>query len=63
MIKTERDTFVYVFEQKYIKQMETDKFIILDIIKEIKNDQTTITKTPYFLVPAIMLDVKSKTIS
>lgn len=35
-VKTERDTFVYVFDQKYLEQLENEKFEILDIIKEIK---------------------------
>ena len=30
MIKTERDTFVYVFEQEFLSEMQNDKFIILD---------------------------------
>ncbi|MDO5556215.1 MAG: hypothetical protein Q4G09_06330 [Clostridia bacterium] len=36
MIKTERETFVYIFEEKYLSQMQNDKFSILDRIKEIK---------------------------
>ena len=36
MIKTERDTFVYEFEQKYLEEMQNEKFSILDEIKEIK---------------------------
>ncbi len=36
MVKTERDTFVYVFEQKYLEEIENAKFNILDIIKDIK---------------------------
>ena len=44
MIKTERDTFIYSFEQKYLEQMENDKFSILDEIKEIKTrDKSQIT--------------------
>jgi len=39
MIKTERDTFVYVFEQKCLEQMQEDKFSILDKIKEIKTSE------------------------
>ena len=34
--KTERDTFVYVFERGYLEQIENSKFSILDTIKEIK---------------------------
>ena len=35
IIKSERDTFVVVLEQKYITQLEEEKFSILDKIKEI----------------------------
>ena len=35
IIKSERDTFVIVLEQKYIAQLEEEKFHILDQIKEI----------------------------
>lgn len=35
IIKTERDTFVYVFEQKFLDEIENGKFSILDTIKEI----------------------------
>ena len=44
MIKTERDTFVYVFEQKYLDEMQNEKFSILDEMKEIETkDKTQIT--------------------
>ncbi len=44
MIKNERDTFIYVFEQRYLNQMENDKFSILDEIKEIKTrDKSQLT--------------------
>lgn len=44
IIKTERDTFVFVFEQKYLIQMQNEKFSILDEIKEIKTkDKLQIT--------------------
>lgn len=36
VIKQERDTFVYVFEQKYLKDIKDNKFDILDIVKEIE---------------------------
>ncbi len=36
MVKTERDTFVYMFEHKYLDEIENGKFSILDTIKEIK---------------------------
>ena len=35
IIKSERDTFVFVVEQKYISKLEEEKFSILDKIKEI----------------------------
>jgi c-di-AMP phosphodiesterase-like protein len=44
MIKTERDTFVFIFDEKYLKEMENDKFSILDKIKDIKTkDKLQIT--------------------
>ncbi len=39
MIKTERDTFVYVFEQKHLEEMQNEKFSVLDKIKEIKTSE------------------------
>lgn len=38
IIKTERDTFIYVFERRYLEQIESSKFSILDTIKEINAD-------------------------
>ncbi|MCL2860581.1 MAG: DHH family phosphoesterase [Oscillospiraceae bacterium] len=35
VIKTERETYIYVFEQKYLKYLEENKFSLLDSIKEI----------------------------
>ena len=35
-IKTDRDTFVCIFEKKYINKIEENKFDILDKVKEIK---------------------------
>lgn len=35
VVKTERETFVCLFEQKYLKEIEEKKFNILDTIKEI----------------------------
>ena len=35
VIKRDRDTFVFVFEKKYLKQLEDEKFDILDKIKQI----------------------------
>ena len=34
ILKSERDTFVCIFEKKYIREIEQKKFDILDIIKE-----------------------------
>jgi len=39
MIKTERDTFVYVFDQKYLEEMREEKFSILDKVKEIETPE------------------------
>ena len=36
VIKSERETFVCLFEQKYLEKIEEKKFSILDTIKEIK---------------------------
>lgn len=36
VIKSERDTFVYVFEQRYLEKVKENKFQILDAVKEIK---------------------------
>lgn len=36
ILKSERDTFVCIFEKQYIKEMEDKKFDILDTIKEIQ---------------------------
>ena len=36
VIKSERDTFVYVFEQRYLDKVKENKFPILDTVKEIK---------------------------
>ena len=38
LVKKERDTFVFTFEQKYLDSMEEEKFTILDDIKEIENE-------------------------
>ena len=35
IVKQERDTFVVIFEQKYLNKLEENKFNILDIVKEI----------------------------
>ena len=38
VIKTERDSFIYVFEQQYLNEFEKEKFNILDKIKNIEVD-------------------------
>ena len=40
VIKSERDTFVYVFEQRYLDKVKENKFPILDTVKEIKLEGT-----------------------
>ena len=35
VIKTERETYIYIFEQKYLNYLEENKFSLLDSIKEI----------------------------
>ena len=39
MVKTERETFVFIFEQKYLEEMQNEKFSVLDKIKEIKTSE------------------------
>ena len=39
MIKKERDSYVFVFEQQYLEQMEENRFSILDEIKEIEPEK------------------------
>lgn len=36
MIKRDRDTFIFIFEQQYLVKMEEEKFSILDKVKEIE---------------------------
>ena len=36
IVKSDRDRFVYLFEQKYMEKIKESKFTILDTIKEIK---------------------------
>ncbi len=44
IIKTDKDSFIYVFEQQYLDEFEKEKFNILDKIKKIEIDgQTQIT--------------------
>ena len=44
VVKNDRNTFVYVFEYKYLKEIKENKFDILDQIKEI-NDEAGIQLT------------------
>lgn len=39
LIKSDRDRYVYIFEQKYLEKIKEDKFSILDKIKEIDPKQ------------------------
>ncbi len=39
VIKPERDTFVYIFQKRYLEQIKENKFSILDTIKDIANDE------------------------
>lgn len=36
IVKNDRDTFVYLFEQKYLDEIEENKFNVLDTIKELE---------------------------
>ena len=44
IVKTERDRFLYIFEQKYLPNIEKDKVSILDKVKNI-NEKTNIKVT------------------
>lgn len=37
LIKSDRDRYIYIFEQRYLEQVKNDKFSILDKVKDIKN--------------------------
>ena len=39
LIKSDRDRYVYLFEQRYLEKIKEDKFSILDKIKEIKTNE------------------------
>ena len=39
MIKSERDTYICIFEQKYLSNIKDSKFEILDTIKEVCSDE------------------------
>lgn len=44
LVKEERDTYVYIFEQKYLEKIKEDKFSILDTIKDIvRKDKIQLT--------------------
>ena len=44
VVKAERDTFVCIFEQRYLAELEEKKFNILDTIKELElSDKIQIT--------------------
>jgi len=45
LIKEDRATYVYIFEQKYLKQIAENKFSILDTIKEIKTNSGSLQLT------------------
>ncbi len=52
IIKTERDSFVYVCEQRYLNEFEKEKFNILDKVKNIEID----SRIPITLSIAISID-------
>lgn len=39
LIKSDRDTYIYIFEQRYLEKIKEDKFSILDKIKELDPKQ------------------------
>ncbi len=39
LIKSDRDRYIYLFEQRYLERVKEDKFSILDKIKEIKTKE------------------------
>jgi len=44
LIKEERDTYVYIFQQKYLEQIKENKFSILDSIKDlVRKDKIQLT--------------------
>ena len=53
VIKNERDTYIYLFEQKYLADIEKSKLNILDIVKEID------AKTPITLSISISNEEKT----
>ena len=55
LIKAERDTYVYIFEQRYLEKIKEDKFSVLDKIKELDSKQ----KVQFTLSIAISNEGKS----
>lgn len=44
LVKEERDTYVYIFEQRYLEKIKEDKFAILDTIKNlVRKDKMQLT--------------------
>ena len=41
IVKSDRDRFVYLFEQKYLEKIKEDKFSILDTIKDVNTTERT----------------------
>ncbi len=39
IVKSDRDTYVYIFEQRYLEDIKEDKFSILDTIKELNTKE------------------------
>ena len=39
IVKLERDTYVYIFEYRYLKKIKENKFSILDTIKDVANEE------------------------
>lgn len=39
VIKPERDTYVYIFEKRYLEKIKQNKFSILDTIKDVANEE------------------------
>ena len=39
LIKSDRDRYIYIFEQKYLEKIKEDKFSILDKVKELDSNQ------------------------
>ncbi len=55
IIKSEKDRFVYLFEQKYLEKIKEDKFSILDTIKDLESNE----KARFTLSIAISNDGKT----